>query len=113
MIAGMSAFGALLAQLMELRGFTVRSFGDAVKSSKSTISGVVNDTRTPPLDDMDRWCETLGLRGADKVRFTDLASLAHLPKGVRERFETWYDEHQTLKTDYADLLRQVRRAAEK
>jgi hypothetical protein len=45
-------------------------------------------------------------------RFLDLAALAHLPDAVRPRFEAWYAEHQKLKDDYLDLLRDVRRVAD-
>jgi transcriptional regulator with XRE-family HTH domain len=112
-LADMSAFGDLFGQLLEARQFTVRSFGTLVKSSKSSVNAIVLGNRTPPLEALEQWCDTLNLRGDERQRFIDLAALAHLPTEVRPKFESWYEEHQQLKSDYADLLSQVRRVADK
>jgi transcriptional regulator with XRE-family HTH domain len=101
-----------LGRLLEEQQFTVRSFGEAVKLSKSSVSGIVQGIRTPPLESLYSWCDTLKLEGPARRRFLDLAALAHLPDAVRPRFEAWYDEHQKLKDGYLDLLRDVRRVAD-
>lgn len=112
-LAEMSAFGDLLGQLLESHQFTVRSFGTLVKSSKSSVNAIVLGNRTPPLESLELWCDTLNLEGDKRQRFLDLAALAHLPAEIRPKFESWYEEHQQLKADYADLLNQVRRVADK
>jgi transcriptional regulator with XRE-family HTH domain len=109
----MTTFGALLETLLARRQFSTRSFARAVKSSKSSISGIVNGDRTPPLDRLDKWCEMLGLRGAERQQFLDLAALAHLPHDARPRFFAWYADYQHLKAEYAELMTQSRRVAER
>jgi transcriptional regulator with XRE-family HTH domain len=109
----MTTFGALLETLLARRQFSTRSFARAVKSSKSSISGITNGERTPPLDRLEKWCDALGLRGQERQQFLDLAALAHLPQEARPRFFAWYDEYHRLKADYAELLAQTRRVAER
>jgi transcriptional regulator with XRE-family HTH domain len=108
----MLSFGALLETLLERREFSTRSFARAVKSSKSSISGITNGERTPPLDRLDKWCDVLGLRGAERQQFLDLAALAHLPREAQPRFVLWYEEYQELRAAHAEYL-QNRRVSER
>jgi transcriptional regulator with XRE-family HTH domain len=108
----MLSFGSMLASLLERRAFSTRSFARAVKSSKSSISGITNGERTPPLDRLEKWCDVLGLRGADRQLFLDLAALAHLPHEAQPRFLAWFEEYQELKAAHAELI-QSRRIAER
>jgi transcriptional regulator with XRE-family HTH domain len=108
----MLSFGALLESLLERRAFSTRSFARAVKSSKSSVSGITNGERTPPLDRLEKWCDVLGLRGTERQHFLDLAALAHLPREAQPRFLAWYEEYQELKAANADLI-QSRRIADR
>jgi transcriptional regulator with XRE-family HTH domain len=108
----MLSFGTLLDTLLERRAFSTRSFARAVKSSKSSISGITTGDRTPPLDRLEKWCDVLGLRGAERQHFLDLAALAHLPVEAQPRFLAWYEEYQELKAAHAELI-QSRRVAER
>ncbi len=108
----MLSFGSLLESFLERREFSTRSVARAVKSSKSSISGITNGDRTPPLDRLDKWCDVLGLRGAERQLFLDLAALAHLPHDALPRFLAWYEEYQELKAAHAELI-QSRRVAER
>jgi transcriptional regulator with XRE-family HTH domain len=109
----MLSFGALLASLLDRREFSTRSFARAVKSSKSSISGITNGERTPPLDRLEKWCDVLALRGAERQHFLDLAALAHLPQEAQPRFLVWYEEYQELKAANAELTNPSRRVAER
>jgi transcriptional regulator with XRE-family HTH domain len=109
---GMQSFGSLLNSLLERRAYSTRAFARAVKSSKSSISGITNGERTPPLDRLEKWCDVLGLRGAERQLFLDLAALAHLPHDAQPRFLAWYEEYQELKAAHAELI-QSRRIAER
>ncbi len=108
-----SAFSSMMAEARKAIGLNQKDFAIAVKSDKSTVGHYETGYSAPDLDVVASWCDTLNLHGKDRRRFLDLAALAHLPAQVRPQFEAWYEEHQTLKADYADLISQVRRVADK
>lgn len=107
-----SAFARALAAARKAIGKNQREFADLVGSDKSTVGHYETDYTDPDLDLVASWCEVLKLRGEAKRRLLDLAALAYLPDQVRAKFEAWYDEHQKLKIDYSELVRQERRVAE-
>ena len=109
---GMQSFGTMLGSLLTRRDFSTRSFARAVKSSKSSISGITNNERTPPLDRLERWADVLALRGAERQLFIDLGALAHLPQEAQPRFLAWYDEYLELKAAHNEYLHS-RRVAER
>ena len=109
----MTAFGRLLRSALENRGWTQRGAAGHLGVSHGFLNLLMSGKRTPPIDQVDAWASALRLAGEQRRRFSDLAALAHLPEAVRERFEAFYDEHLQLRDDYAELLKQVRRVAER
>jgi DNA-binding Xre family transcriptional regulator len=103
----MSAFGVLLGVMIEKRGFTERSLAKAIGISKSAVNGIKVGERTPPIEKLGDLCDTLGLHGSERSRFLALAHIAHLPDAVQDRWEKWWDEHERLKAQYADLEKLV------
>jgi transcriptional regulator with XRE-family HTH domain len=108
----MATFGELLRTLLARRNLSERSFAAVAKSSKSSISGIIMGSRTPPLAHTDAWCDVLGLRGQERQYFLDLAALAHLPQPARDRFQQLLADYRTIKAENGELMSQVRRAAE-
>ena len=112
-----SAFGREVKSRLKALGISQRAFATAVGVSQANLNKILNGTHgapPPPTGvQLQLWAGIVQVLGDERQRFIDLAALAHLPTGARGRFESWYEEHQQLKADYADLLNQVRRVADK
>lgn len=81
--------------------------------AQAYLTRVLTGAKPPPIERIEAWATALRLTGDERRRFTALAAIAHIPEEVRPQFEIWYDEHQRLKADYAELVTEVRRVAEK
>ena len=106
---GTTAFADFLGQAIKAAELNQSTFAARVGHPRAFINQILKGTRSPPLDRLNIWAKSLNLREEGEVkRFIDLAAIAHIPVEVRPRFETWYEEHQQLKADYADLFAEVR-----
>lgn len=112
-----SEFGRWCKSRMELLDIRQRAFAKAVGlKSSGSVSKILNGTNAvpPPLgDDLERWAEVLKIPTSERKRFRLMAYCGHLPESIRPQMEEMMDEHLKLKDDYADLLTQVRRVAER
>lgn len=50
------------------------------------IFNIIAGRRTPPLDLVEKWANSLGLQGEDQSVFVELAAIAHLPTEVQSYF---------------------------
>lgn len=97
--------------------------GRAIDSAQGYLSKVLAGTKPPPMDRIEAWATALGLTGADRERFIDLAAIAHLPAEVQPRFVDMLnrmahadERERELAREVVELSREVRafrRAAEK
>lgn len=81
-----SSFGAHLQSLLTERGLSGLGFARRVGTASSTISQISSGKRTPPLERMDAWATALGLKGAARARFIELAQLAHCPEPIAREY---------------------------
>lgn len=103
----MSAFGVLLGEWIERRGFTYRSLAKAIGGGVSSLNQIKSGKRSPPIEMLPLLCETLRIEGQAKERFIALAHIAHMPVEVQERWVAWWEEHLALKAQYQGLERRV------
>lgn len=88
----MSDFGRYLENLVldrfgSRRKFIIAAEGeDRAQAGVSYFSQVVAGKKPPPLHRLEAWADALGLQGAERERFVDLACIEHLPEEVRPRF---------------------------
>jgi len=68
-------FGDYLDELLEARGYSVRSFARKVKVPPSTISTAKRETLNTEW--IAGWADALKLTGGERYRFYFLAHLAH------------------------------------
>ena len=76
------SFGTALAQAMKAAGFSQATFAQAVKISQGQLSRILNAERRPPLRDVPRWLNALGVPDSARSRLLLLADLAHAPPRV-------------------------------
>jgi len=98
----MDRFGAVLKRLLDERGQTVSGWARLMGIAQGFASNVLSGRRTPPLEAIDRWAESFRLTGFDRVRFIDLAVVAHLPEQSQPRFLAILEEQSRLQ---AEILR--------
>lgn len=77
-------FGPVLAAHLERAGLSQRAFARRVGYSHVLVSYVITGRRTPPLEAIESWADELGVTGAERTRFIQLAWLAHAPPQVRD-----------------------------
>lgn len=107
----MSTFGKALLSELTGQKISQSAFSRTIGHPVAWINQIIHGHRTPPLDEVEGWADKLGLTGRDKVRFVNLAALAHLPDAVAQRFVKILDEHERLLADYHRLATTVKRAA--
>jgi hypothetical protein len=83
----LTSFGDKLYQLIERKGWGVMEFSRRVKHDQPSISQIRAGTPPPPLKHVDHWADVLGLVGAEREYFLDLAALACCPPRVLRMFE--------------------------
>jgi transcriptional regulator with XRE-family HTH domain len=66
-------------------------------------SNVLSGRRTPPLAALEKWAESLRLTGSERVRFIDLALVAHLPAPAQPRFLAIIEEQSRLQAEIQRL----------
>lgn len=91
LLSGVQSFGSYLREAIRGARLTKTAFADQARISKSFVSDLIANRRTPPLEDVGRWAEILGLRGDARERFEDLAVIAHVPDPGRDRFLRFLD----------------------
>ena len=115
-----SVFGELLRHAIVSKNTSISGWAQRVGCTHGQISNIIAGRRSPPLEQLDRWCAELGLADQARERFVNLAFLAHAPEQVRalvERLEARADaaerEAGTLRAqlDAAhEQLKRLRRA---
>lgn len=82
-------FGTFLREALQRRGMTLRTYALAIGLGKSHSFAyrVANGQAGPPMKDLARWAEPLGLTAKERRRFDLLAGVANSPPVVREWFE--------------------------
>lgn len=112
-----SEFGRWCKRRVEELDLRQRAFAKAVGlKSSGSVSKILNGTNAvpPPLgDDLERWADVLKIPSSERKRFRLMAYCGHLPEAIRPQMEALMDDHLKLKDDYADLVSQVRRVADK
>jgi transcriptional regulator with XRE-family HTH domain len=102
-IIDMDRFGVVLKRLLDARGLTVSAWARNMGIAQGFASNVLSGRRTPPLEALDKWAEALRLTGFDRVRFIDLAVVAHLPVQSQTRFLAILDEQSRLQVEVQQL----------
>jgi transcriptional regulator with XRE-family HTH domain len=98
----MDSFGVVLKRLLDARGQTVSGWARLMGIAQGFASNVLSGRRTPPLEAVEKWAESFRLTGYDRVRFIDLAVVAHLPEQSQPRFLAILEEQSRLQ---AEILR--------
>lgn len=91
LLSGVQTFGGYLREAIRGARLTKTAFADQARISKSFVSDLIANRRTPPLEDVERWADVLSLRGAARERLLDLAVIAHVPGQGRDRFLRFLD----------------------
>ena len=83
----LTTFGEKLYQLVERNDWSLRDFAAKIKYSHGNLSQIKTRNRPPPLKHVEHWADVLGLVGAEREYFLDLAALACCPPRVLRMFE--------------------------
>lgn len=84
---------------------TQLAFSKAVGHHNGVISRIRNGQRTPPLAAMEEWANVLGLKGAKKERFIELAEMAHAPERMVRRYLAMQERLRALEERVGKLER--------
>jgi transcriptional regulator with XRE-family HTH domain len=115
---GITGFGEHLYHWIEKRGLTVRGFAERAKTHHSTLSAIRARKIPPPLKNVGKWADILGLEGTSREYFLDLAALECAPPRVLGMFNPAHPAFQAIMMaqDHARLFREIedlkRRVAE-
>ncbi len=101
-VIDMDSFGVVLKSLLDARGQTVSGWARLMGIAQGFASNVLSGRRTPPLEAIEKWAESFRLTGFERVRFIDLAVVAHLPAPSQPRFLAILEEQARLQ---AEILR--------
>lgn len=77
---------------MGRKDMTLRALAQLLGKSHGNLSSILNgkvvngSVARPPLDDMDRWADVLGLDPDERAQLVELAELAHTPPAIRDRY---------------------------
>jgi transcriptional regulator with XRE-family HTH domain len=82
-----SVFGELLRHAIVSKNTSISGWAQRVGCTHGQISNIIAGRRSPPLEQLDRWCAELGLADQARERFVNLAYLAHAPEQVRALVE--------------------------
>lgn len=101
----MGPFGEYLKQVLKSHGMTVYALCKKLKKSTGYISNVINERPIPggklgsrykpPMHEMDRWADAIGLNNDERQKLKALADVAQMPPAM---------QHAFLMTQYAVLL---------
>lgn len=100
---GMERFGVVLKRLLDARGQTVSGWARLMGIAQGFASNVLSGRRTPPLEAIEKWAESFRLTGFERVRFIDLAVVAHLPEQSQPRFLAILEEQARLQGEILRL----------
>lgn len=83
-------------------------------SAQGYLSKVLKGKKPPPMHKVGLWADALGLAGAERNFFIELAAIAHVPADYQPRFEKLLRaEYDRARPESADSIRRdVGRAAE-
>ncbi|MBI5595764.1 MAG: helix-turn-helix transcriptional regulator [Elusimicrobia bacterium] len=84
-------FGTFLREALARRGMTLRAYALAIGLGKSHSFAyrVANGQAGPPMKDLARWAEPLGLNAKERKMFDLLAGVANSPEVV----QAWFAHH--------------------
>ena len=101
----MTPFGKLFLDHMEYAGFSRNVFAQKVGVSVAQIARIVKGERTPQLELVSQWADALGLKGAKREQFLELAELAHAPERVARRYLAMQERLRALEERIGKLER--------
>ena len=78
----MAAFGALLAEKIKAKGWTLREMARQSDTNDALLSRVIRGKRHPPLARLEGWATVLGLSGSDRQEFIEQGRLAVCPPEI-------------------------------
>jgi len=82
-------FGRELELLLEKKGISQAELAEKLgHPNQGLVSNVINQRRPPPLDDLMRWLDAIGVDDREKMRLYRLAMRAYAPKYVQGILET-------------------------
>lgn len=79
----LSPWCAMTRALMERTGTSNTDLAKMVGVTQPQVSFLINGQVRPPLNDMDKFCDALGLEGSERDNYVTQAYLAHAPQRVR------------------------------
>jgi transcriptional regulator with XRE-family HTH domain len=103
----MKSFGDYLKQLLESRQLTVSGWARKVGITQGFASNLLAGRRSPAMEDIERWADSLELSGRDRRLFLDLAAISHLPKEAQARFLHFLNEQVKMKAELDALLKKA------
>lgn len=101
----MSSFGSLLKALLADTKTNQPEFAAKVASTRGFVNNVIHGHRTPPLEQITKWADALGLKGAKREQFIELAELAHAPERVARRYLAMQERLRALEERIGKLER--------
>jgi transcriptional regulator with XRE-family HTH domain len=95
--SGLAQFGDKLRQLIDRRKLKLREFAAIVKCDHGSLSKIQNNKLQPPLKHVERWADVLGVEGAEREFFLDLAALANAPERVLRMFDPQHPAWEAIR----------------
>lgn len=82
-----AAFPDLLAEILEKRQMSLRSFARSTGVPVSLLSRIKTGSRSVPSSRIEQWANLLGLVGDERTRFIDSALWTSVPSRLRPWLE--------------------------
>lgn len=73
----------MLYECIKRSGRSVREFARQAKTHEPGLSEIRRGIRPAPLVKVEKWADMLGLTGAERERFLDLAAYTHAPERLK------------------------------
>ncbi len=99
----MDHFGVVLKHLLAVRGQSVSGWARRMGIAQGFASNMLSGRRRPPLEVIEEWADFFRLHGHERVRFIDLAVIAHLPAPAQQRFLRIIEQQALLQAEIARL----------
>lgn len=93
----LTTFGAKLDELIRRKEWSEEQFAAAVDDKQPHINAVKAGKRKPPLKGIDAWADVLGIEGAEREYFLDLAALTRAPERVLRMFEPSHPAQKAIR----------------
>lgn len=95
-------FGDVISRLVDREGISLAELGRRVGLSRGHMANIVKGTRSVSPEDADAILTQLAVRGRERDRLMDLATLTHIPDAMQPYFRRLLKRLEAWEADRPD-----------